>query len=357
MKLTFVVANRKSGGVQRVVSNLARVADATGYQVTVLVLTNLSDGHLDFGHAKVKVIGKAKVRTAFVSLYRYLKSASRNDVFIVGQPHVNLAVLFLGKIARTEARMFITEHNPIDIALTKMEAIIQKMKWRFYLFSAGIISVSKDIEQEIKSKISNVNLPVTTIYNPVEPPIIKKLNKSSTSFPSIQRPLRVSCIGRLHPQKNFSLAINAVAEYQRNGGNIFLQIVGQGEEFTDLEKLANAVLIKGTFKFAGFQDKIYDVLKDTDCLLMTSRWEGFGIVAVEALYMGVQVVSTKCSGPEEILANGLYGKLVGHSPQDIARGLKDISENPFDPISLQERANELSNPEKVFAQYLQFIEY
>jgi len=343
------------GGVQRVICNLANTSHAQGVDVRVLVLSNLSDGHLDFGSVPVSIIGKKTLRSSLVKLYRQMQMAKSDECIITGQPHVNTAVLALAKLSRSKARVFITEHNPIDLSLTAKESMVQRVKWMLYPYSAGIICVGKAIEDAIRKRANLVDHRIVTIYNPVVPPAMPMPFRKRLDGVGENVPFEIVCIGRLQKQKNFALAISTVAKLEKAGVNFCLRIIGKGEEQPELQALAKKSLDPSSYVFDGFRTDIYNVLSQSHCLLMTSRWEGFGIVVVEALMSGVTVVSTNCPGPAEILANGAYGELAKHTPEALAKALRRAMVQPRDPLILRARADEISNPVHIFNEYIRFI--
>ena len=85
-------------------------------------------------------------------------------------------------------------------------------------------------------------------------------------------------------------------------------------------------------------------MKQASLLVMSSTWEGFGNVLVEAMGLGTPVVATDCpSGPAEILDGGKYGKLVPvKDPEAMAQAIISTLQNPPRSIVLQERAKKFS---------------
>jgi glycosyltransferase involved in cell wall biosynthesis len=353
VKIVYIVANLSGGGVQRVICNLANTSIKNGLNVEVLVLSNLSNGYLHFD-SQVKILGKENIKSSFGKVFNYLRKSDKGDIVITGQPHVNILVLLASIISLSKAKIFITEHNPIDVYTTLKDKYIQKIKWFLYKFSSGIICVSKSIERQIREQRPKFNKhPIGTVYNPVNPPSQLCQKKVGDLFAS--GPLVITCIGRLHYQKNFELAIKTVDELLKTGEDVFLKIVGDGPDKAKLESFAKSTLPKGSYAFKGFCKDVYKELSTTDLLLITSRWEGFGIVLVEALLMGVNIVSTDCTGPSEILDNGQFGLITKHDSKLLAESVRRIRKNPIDQKKMISRGVEISDPDIVLEKYLSFI--
>ena len=105
--------------------------------------------------------------------------------------------------------------------------------------------------------------------------------------------------------------MKALAHYKENYGDFHLVILGEGPLKNDVIKLATKLGINDNISLIGFVDNPLACLKQADIFVLSSAWEGFCNVIVEALYCGLKVVSTDCpSGPAEILKNGKYGNLV-----------------------------------------------
>ena len=358
MKLVFFLANLKGGGVQRSVVNLARSATASGVDVEVVVLSSLSDNHLNVSGLNLKCLSHPRIRSNLLSCYRVMSSLNCNDIVVCGQPHVNFLILVMATILRRQTRVFITEHNPVDIAVGVKEKLIRLFKWRMYKKAAGIIAVGKAIESQIVAKLGSEGPPTRTIYNPVEPPSPDPITRTESDLRNSENSeIRFCCVGRLHPQKNFELAIRAVAIYQRISGPAFLQVIGDGELRKPLEALANQLLSPNSFEFTGFRPDAVDLMQRNDCLIVSSQWEGFGLVVIEALYMGLKVVSTKCGGPSEILGGGKYGSLCGSSAEQLHKAIEVELAIDRPHMEQYHRAYELCGPDKVLAQYLDFVGY
>jgi glycosyltransferase involved in cell wall biosynthesis len=117
-------------------------------------------------------------------------------------------------------------------------------------------------------------------------------------------------VGRLTAAKDFPTLVRAfaVVRAQRPAR---LVIVGDGEERGALLDLAKTLGIEKDMRLTGFDTNPYRYMSRSAVFVLSSQWEGFGNVLVEAMALGTPVVSTNCeSGPAEILEDGRWGKLV-----------------------------------------------
>jgi glycosyltransferase involved in cell wall biosynthesis len=123
-----------------------------------------------------------------------------------------------------------------------------------------------------------------------------------------------------------------------------LLVLGEGEDRAQLESLARALGVAPYVEFAGYQSNPYKFMARASAFVMSSAWEGFGNVLVEAMACGTPVVSTDCpSGPVEILDSGRFGMLtpVG-DPEAFASAIRATLENPRSQQRLIARASEFS---------------
>ncbi len=136
-------------------------------------------------------------------------------------------------------------------------------------------------------------------------------------------------ISLLTKNKRVDLLIHSFSEILKKYPNSILYIVGDGPEKNNLMEKVNKLNINNNIKFYGLltRDNIVSILQNINCLVISSEFETFGVVAVEALALGKPVVSTKCGGPESII-NSKVGYLVENNSEiDLINGLIDIQKN------------------------------
>lgn len=133
--------------------------------------------------------------------------------------------------------------------------------------------------------------------------------------------------GRLTKQKDYPTLFQAFLRL--SGTDLRLNILGDGDLRQSLEQLAQELGIADRVNFLGFQHDPFSHMRRADIFVLSSRWEGFGNVLVEAMAMGTPVVSTDCPhGPAEIIEDDKTGLLVPtENPEALAAALQRLIDN------------------------------
>jgi glycosyltransferase involved in cell wall biosynthesis len=144
------------------------------------------------------------------------------------------------------------------------------------------------------------------------------------------RPNRVLAAGRLTEQKGFDLLLDAwatIPDDMRTGWE--LRIVGEGEDRPLLQEKIEKLGLGSEVQLEGHSDNMADEFSESDLFVLSSRFEGFGLVVVEALSFGLPVISFNCvAGPGEILTHNFNGKLVPPENVDsLAEALAELMVN------------------------------
>jgi glycosyltransferase involved in cell wall biosynthesis len=134
----------------------------------------------------------------------------------------------------------------------------------------------------------------------------------------------VVAAGRLAGVKNYPLLIEAFA-LLRNRMPASLFILGKGDEEPALQRLIQARGLADAVHLCGFQRNPWKYIARADVFALTSQYEGFGNVVVEAMACGVPVVATTSPGTRDIVRSGTDGLLVDrHEPAAVAAALAQV---------------------------------
>ncbi len=146
------------------------------------------------------------------------------------------------------------------------------------------------------------------------------------------RDFYILMVSRLAREKNISLALEVLAELVSKYPKILLAVVGEGPERRNLEIKAKGLGLEDNVKFegAGSHQDIVDYYRSADCLLLASNYEGYALVAMEALQCGLAVVMTDVGVAGEIVKNGENGLVapVG-SKETLVLALEKLYKDPF----------------------------
>lgn len=172
----------------------------------------------------------------------------------------------------------------------------------------GIICVSRQLKQHVVRRLGeNYSHKVNVIYNWIDPKEKKQqyqrdLNKKKTA-------ISVCAIGRLSYEKGFDVLIRAIGLMREKGHDIICDIFGEGSERSSLLSMIASQGLQGIITLRGVSNNIDEILPQYNALIIPSRQESFGIVALEGYYAGVPVVASNTPGLNEVVIDGKTGIL------------------------------------------------
>lgn len=144
-------------------------------------------------------------------------------------------------------------------------------------------------------------------------------------------------VGRLTFQKNPQRLLRLCARLRESKPDLQVAIVGIGELEAELKALAGELHLENTVHFLGFQSNPIKMVADSKAMILTSRWEGTPMCALEAMALGTPVVSTPSDGMKDLLEDGVSGYLTD-SDEQMAQDLLEIFNRPEHRRELAENA-------------------
>ena len=319
-RVGFVVDQLGEGGGQRVATLVAAELHALGFPTRVLSGRSGSYASELPQTLPVHVLAPrwpkaSSVPTFVVRLCREVRRQRIDVVFANGFAVGRLALLLraispIGLSRRTH--VIVVEHNTLSVAIRDRfpnrlarSVILWWSRW-LYRRADAILGVSQGVSRDLERTLGLPPGSVTTIYNPVDAHRITEAINGvvpealKVAFEALPRPIVITT-GRLVAQKAHRDLLEAFAALREEDRGS-LVILGEGPLREDLERQAHSLGIRGRVWMPGFVDNPWWFMARADVFVLSSHWEGFGLVLVEALACGVPVVSTDCpSGPREIL--------------------------------------------------------
>ncbi len=390
MRIAFFLSNLDGGGAQRVILRLAEYLDQNGHTID-LVVSRMRGPFIDLIPASVHIHlagfqhplrilpniirlpastrkiflellwqNRPKVIRSLTTLTHFLKTESP-DVLLTTLDPSNLIAVCAGWLAQTKTRIVIREANTISKKIARynrpFEKYLPNLAREWYPRADKIIAVSDGVAEDL-SKVANLPRErITTIYNPID---LKGLQGNASEplndpwFTPNQPPVLLAA-GRLTPQKDYPTLLRAVARVMTKRP-VRLMILGEGTDRMMLEQLIIQLGLSQEVRMPGFVSNPYKYMAHTAVFVLSSKWEGFPNVLLEALACGCPVISTDCPcGPSELLSHGEYGKLVPVGDDEaLANGILSILESPPDSDFLIQRAATFSI-ETIANRYIQVL--
>ena len=144
------------------------------------------------------------------------------------------------------------------------------------------------------------------LYNSInDKEIINFINKDNKDYPNYD----LIYLGRFTYQKNPERMINIVSRIIEKGIDIHMAMVGNGELLDEVKKMVKENHLDNNITLYGFVENPYKILSNSKLMIMTSRYEGTPMCALEALSLGIPIISTPTDGLKDIISNGKNGYL------------------------------------------------
>lgn len=311
MKICVVTTSFTGGGAERVAVNLANYYAENGHDVYLIAF--MATGPYISQIANSVTVIDLKGKFVFLKLL-FLLRRNQPDFVLSVVRHANIFVGFATLLLK--AKIVYREANTMNAIenLSLVKRVVYKLLMKLaYARANKIIANSEDTRSDLAKHNIVAISKCTVIGNPVLPINLKDMLGQELQHEwFMDKELKVILsVGRLHPVKNHVLLIKAFAKVSEIVKSARLVILGEGEEYSNLIDLAKKLKIDGLMQIIKFQQNPYPYYKNADVFVLTSNWEGFGNVIVEAMACGTPVISTDCpGGPSTILDGGNLGVLI-----------------------------------------------
>jgi len=323
MKLLYFIPLLSTiGGQERTLIDKANYLVAKGYEV--LFVTYEHEGPI--AYQMDSKIQHVDLNCRFFSLYKFsvckrllavfrlkrefrhkmqeVLTSFRPDVIVVAIPNTENFICDLMSLAKGTP-VIIESHLAQGYEVIKRGAT---EKWFYYFYNPLkairkaklLIALTKgDAERWKKQHVEHIK----AIPNPVTL-YIDKIPQSE------KQEGRIICVGRLTCQKRFDRLIDSFSLIANKYPNWHVDIFGEGEEKQNLFQQINDLGLKKRVQILPPTSNVYSQYQQSQFFVMSSDFEGFGLVIVEAMACGIPVVATDCPfGPSEIIENGVTGLL------------------------------------------------
>ncbi|MHA3092434.1 glycosyltransferase [Acinetobacter brisouii] len=273
-----------------------------------------------FLQGKIKKKYKYKIMENF--LQKFIKNKEPDIIISTG--HCYLSQLYkIRNINFLNYKIVFWDHMAHSYYLSDNKEFLKNINVvdYFFVISTGI---KKSLLQ-----LGILGTKIGLIYNPIKKQEISKFNVEKIKFIYVGRLF-------LYDQKRCMDIIRAIKKIEDL--DFIFEFYGDGQDKDQLILECKKLEIDHKIIFKGWFDQPWNYIEDASCLILSSQYEGFGLVLAEAISYGIPCISSDCKfGPEDIIIPSVNGHLfeVGNVDQ-LAHMMEKFIENPFDFRSSKE---------------------
>lgn len=306
-KIAFYCGSLTKGGAERVFVNLAEYFYQAGYEVLMVTQYRYEDEYsISPGITRIlsditeDETGKSRIGN-FKKRFQKLRG-----IFKKTKPDLVLTCIGKNNLMAIATNTFLKTKVVISVvADPKMEYETSLMRFlarHYFVFADGIILQTRDAKLFFPEKIRRKSVILPNSLNPI------------FAFPRYEgeRKKEIVAVGRLDENKNHAMLIRAFSEIANQYPEYYVTIYGDGEKKEELGNIIEKYGLKGRVNLAGKSDKIKDDIYASSIFVLTSDTEGMPNALIEAMALGLTVISTDCpcGGPKDLIAHGKNGYLV-----------------------------------------------
>ncbi|MEQ4702821.1 glycosyltransferase [Providencia huaxiensis] len=302
MNVIFIITGLNIGGAERQVCDLADALSSKNINVKIISLTGQTITTPLSKNISIDELKMSKNPFSFIKALVYARYIIKNfhpDIVHSHMVHANLFSRFLRIIIKIPV-LICTAHSTYEGS--KIRALL-------YRATDFLCDLTTNVSNEaVKSSIKNKSVPknkIITMYNGID---IQKYTFNPLNRKKLRNSLNIGenshlllSVGRLTLAKDYPNLLYAYAQIKAKNPNSQLVIIGDGIEKENILNLSKKLGVSNSTHFLGFRTDVNEWMSAADIFILSSEWEGFGLVVAEAIACKCLVVATNSGGVKEVL--------------------------------------------------------
>lgn len=344
--ILFILPDLNQGGAERVITILCNELDRTKF-CPKLALFKKEGYYLNHLKNDVEII-ELNVSRIRYSIFKIVPLIHKLKPEIVFTGWGEISAFLSPIIPFFSKTKFITRETNVVSEHVKRKEIL--FFYRFYTNFHQIIAQSNDMKKDLIENFKISENRIVKINNPVDFDLINQMKNENINIDNNTIFKKIVAIGNLSPRKGFDLLLEVMSELKDQ--NIHLTILGDGvfkdELFQKREELG-----LDNVTFQGKVDNPFTYLKNADLFVLSSRYEGFPNVLLEAGACGVYSLANNCPGGiNEIIQNEVNGEVFSiEDSKGFAERIKIILNKSYSKEKIIESIYSRFSKEKIIQQY------
>lgn len=362
-KILFFIDTLTGGGAEKVLRTLVNNMDQQKFDITVHTVEAEAPGELLAPGIHYRAINRCRTAWGKKLFSYWIRLCAEMKwlypLYIKDDYDIEVAYLECGptKIMAGSTNKKAKKIAWVHCDLEKKEGMAaqaEKLKTYYSAFDK-VVCVSENVKDSFVRLLGSSPEAVVLYNVNDETEILTK----ATGFPvPTTNETTFLSVGRLSFEKGNDRLVEACKSLKTEGYPFNLWIVGEGAERVSLENKVCEFELDNCITFWGFQSNPYPYMCEADVVICPSRYEGFSTVVTEALILGKPVVTTPCSGMNELLGDSQYGLITEDSAEGLYKGMKRLLDEPALRKQYAEAAalrGKAFSKEKLVAQTEQFF--
>jgi glycosyltransferase involved in cell wall biosynthesis len=304
VKILYVVTGLGPGGAEKIVCNLADKMYEKGCEIKIVYFYGnivSKPFYHDIEITKINLENIFNFPKFFIRFSKFIKSYDP-DVIHSHMVHANLFTRFV-RLYTPIKKLICTAHNSNEGG---------KCRMFLYRISHRLSDITTNVSYEATKAFENKKaVPIggmKTIYNGIDIEKFKFIPEARNIFLNefnIDKKTKILlAVGRLNEQKDYPNLLNAIYLLKKNTNIKFkLFIVGEGHLYNEIQELIYRLNLHNDIFMLGRRNDIPYLMSAADLFILSSKWEGFGLVVGEAMACKCLVIATDCGGVAEVVGN------------------------------------------------------
>ncbi len=322
MKSVFhVITTINRGGAENQLLVLAKEQIESGFEVHVAYLKGDPELELEFIQMGAKVHRELSIKHPIIQPFALRKLIGNSKPVVHAHlPRAELICLF----CPAKLKLVTSRHNSEPFFPGAPKIISNLLSRIVEKRSIRVIAISEAVKKFLveRGEVRNTNSIEVVLYGYKTQYSRRQRANQKRAFVS-----HLGTISRLADQKDIPTMLDALKNFRDIHPEVTLSILGAGPLEKSLKELVNKMNLENSVVFAGRSSKIYEFLMSLDAFILTSKYEGFGMVLLEAMDSGVPILASNNSAIPEVLGTDFSGLCITGNSSDFASKL----ENLFDP--------------------------
>lgn len=345
----FFVGTLGNGGAERVISILSSQMAEQGMDVEVLTYYDRPVFYKVNPKVKITAVEKCTGKSSKIAnllwIRKYFKKNAKIVISFLAPFNIMALVAKLG----TGIPMIVADRNDPTEVPTNM--VVRKLRDYLYMAADGIVLQTEKNKAYFNRTVQKKSV---VIYNPVD------MKEYAGIALCTKKQKTIVSAGRLMRQKNQKMLLDAFADVLKTHPEYKLIIYGEGPYRDELEQKIRMLRISENVLLPGSTSELHERIKSAEIFVLSSDYEGMPNALIEAMCMGLPVISTKVSGATDLICHGENGLLVDvNDSVGLKKAMLELIEKQEKASKLAKRATELNEQlevEKIMNQWIAFVQ-